>query len=149
MYPEGQEILVVVDEPQTRARIAHILRAEGFTVSAAAEGLAALRALGKRRFALIIASTRLPGSLDGKTTVRQARTRQPWLKALYLGDRLAVGAGRADIARSRRGNPDCDELIAVPFERHELLGCTFELLHRRATPAYDLALRARTALRAS
>ena len=83
MYPEGQEILVVIDDRERRERVARILADEGFAVSAAAEGLAALRAIGARRYALVVAATRLPGSLDGATTVRQARSRQPWLKALY------------------------------------------------------------------
>lgn len=144
MYPEGQAILVVIDDPERRERIANILGAEGFSVTQAAEGLAALRATGAQRFALIVAGMRLPGSLDGTTTVRQARTRQPWLQALYVEDRRVDGD-----ARCQRGNPDRDELIVAPFERHELIGCTFELLHRQTTEGYDLARRARTGLRAS
>src|SRR6185312_10379757 len=53
------------------------------------------------------------------TTVRQARARQPWLKALYT-----VDAG----APPERRDPDTDDFIAAPFERCELLGCVFELL---------------------
>lgn len=140
MYPEGQEILVVIDDPERRERVARLLGDEGFAVSAAAEGLAALRAVGSRRFAMIIAASRLPGSLDGATTVRQARTRQPWLKALFIDD---------SCRRHDRGNPDSDDFIAAPFERHELIGCTFELLQRGTAEARDLSLRARTHLRAS
>ncbi|HTZ36933.1 MAG TPA: response regulator [Stellaceae bacterium] len=142
MYPEGQEILVVVDDRDLRARTAQILRDEGFTVTAAAEGLAALRHAATRRFALIVAARELPGSLDGGTTVRQARTRQPWLKALYLD------LGERD-ARRGRGNPDSEDFIAVPFERHELIGCTFELLQRGANGGADLARRMRLELHAS
>jgi hypothetical protein len=72
--------------------------------------------------------------------MRQARARQPWLKALFI-DNASV--------RHDRGNPDTDDFIAAPFERHELVGCTFELLHRVTAQARDLSLRARTALRAS
>ncbi len=140
MYPDGQEILVVIDDSKRRDRVARILGDEGFAVTAAAEGLAALRAVGARHYALVVAATRLPGSLDGKTTVRQARTRQPWLKALYIEDRAI---------RPARDNPDTEDVIAAPFERHELLGCTFELLQRRGAEAADLSRRARTELRAS
>jgi two-component system phosphate regulon response regulator OmpR len=140
MYPEGQEILVVVDDRERRERVARILGDEGFSVTAAGEGLAALRAVGARHFALIVAATRLPGTLDGPTTVHQARSRQPWLKALYI-----VESG----GRPERGNPDIDDFIAAPFERHELIGCTFELLQRGAFEVADLARRARTELRAS
>ena len=77
MYPEGHDILVVIADRKRRERVARVLGDEGFAVSAAAEGLAALRAIGTRRFALVIAAARLPGSLDGETTVRQARVAQP------------------------------------------------------------------------
>jgi two-component system, OmpR family, response regulator MprA len=140
MYPEGQEILVVLDDNQRRERAVRILADEGFAVSEAAEGLAALRAIGSRRFALIVAASRLPGSLDGRTTVRQARARQPWLKALYIED---------GTCRPARRNPNTDDVIAAPFERHELVGCTFELLLRNAGDMADLSRRARVELRAS
>ncbi len=68
------------------------------------------------------------------------RSRQPWLKALYIED-VSI--------RRDRGNPDTDDFIAAPFERHELLGCTFELLQRGTAEAADLSRRARTQLRAS
>jgi DNA-binding response OmpR family regulator len=140
MYPVGQYLLVVDDDRRRRERIARILEDEGFAVTEAAEGLAALRAARTRDYALIVASAYLPGSLDGTTTVHQARARQPWLKALYVED------GRE---RPRRGNLDTDDFIVAPFERHELIGCTFELLHRRSAEIADLIRRARTELRAS
>ncbi len=140
MYPEGQEILVVIDDREKRERVARILGDEGFAVTAAAEGLAALRAIAGRRFAMAVAAMRLPGSLDGATTIRQARVKQPWLKVLFLDD--------SGIRRDR-GNPDTDDFITAPFERHELIGCTFELLQRGVAASRDLSLRARTEFRAS
>jgi CheY-like chemotaxis protein len=141
MYPDGREILVVVHEPERRERIVRILADEGFAVNAAAEGLSALRAVGAQHYSLIVASAALPGSLDGATTVRRARRRQPWLKALYV----AEAASRPAVA-----NPDTDDVITVEFERWELLGCTFELLHREAmADAADLVRRIRAERRAS
>jgi DNA-binding response OmpR family regulator len=140
MYPEGHEILVIIDDDVRRERVTRILVDEGFTVNAAAEGLAALRAVSTRRYALVIAATQLPGSLDGVTTVRQARARQPWLKALFIDD-SHIRRGQAD--------RDTDDFITVPFERHELIGCTFELLQRGRFETADLARRVRTTLRAS
>jgi two-component system response regulator MprA len=140
MYPQGQEILVVIDDRIRRERVARILVDEGFEVCAVAEGLAALRAFGTQSYALVIAATDLPGSLDGATTVRQARARQPWLKALFIDDSRV---------RRDRGNRDTDDFITVPFERHELIGCTFELLQRGKGETADLSRRVRTTLRAS
>jgi CheY-like chemotaxis protein len=144
MYPNGQQLLVVIAEPSRRERVVGILGVEGFAVTAAAEGLSALRAAGRQRFAMMITDIRLPGSLDGRTTVRKARKRQPWLKALYIED-----SGHRDAAHREAGNPDREDFIFAPLERHELIGCTFELLHRRPSAANGLACRARTELRAS
>ena len=66
MYPDGQEILVVDDNSERRERIARILADEGFAVTAAAEGLTALRAAGTRCFSLAIAAVRLPGSVTAR-----------------------------------------------------------------------------------
>jgi len=140
MFADGRQILIVDDDLARRRRIAQLLAAEDFSVTAVAEGLAALRAIAQRRFALIIAALDLPGSLDGLTTVRQARARQPWLRALFTGD---YGL------RPSWDNPDTDDFIAAPFERWELLGGVFELLQRSPTPAEaDLARRVRAQLRA-
>ena len=140
MYPEGREILVVDDNRERREHIARILADEGFTVAAAAEGLSALRVAGAKRFALAIAAVRLPGLLDGPTTLRQVRARQPGLRVLYIDDYAALPEHR---------NPDTDDFIAAPFERRELLGCVFELLQRGdARTAPDLVCRVRTELRA-
>jgi CheY-like chemotaxis protein len=141
MYPQETEILVVVHEPERRERIGRLLADEGLAVTAATEGLAALRASRNRQFDLIVAATDLPGSLDGPATVRRARQRHPWVKALYTGD---------PSTRPASGNPDIDDFIAAPFERHELIGCIFELLHREAAAGIaDLGRRVRTDLRVS
>jgi DNA-binding response OmpR family regulator len=134
MYPEGQNILIVIDDRECRGGVAQVLAADGFSVTMVAEGLAALRAISVQHYALIIAATQLPGSLDGKTTVRQARSRQPWLKALYITDHAA------------RSLLDTSDVIVAPFERHELIGCVFELLQRATVDPDDLMRRARTAL---
>ena len=139
MYPEGQAILVVIDDDERREHVAQLLGDEGFAVTAAAQGLAALRAVRAQRYAMIVAASHLPGSLDGATTVRRARARQPWLKALFI---------EHSGARRSRGNLDSDDFICTPFERHELIGCTFELLQRdtTTTDTADLWRRARTEL---
>jgi len=136
MYPVGQNVLIVDDDLGRRQSIERILREEGFAVTTASEGFAALRA-GGQQFALVIVAVELPGTLDGVTTVRRLRARQPWLKALFTGE----------FARGRRwAGRDCDEFIAAPFHRRELLGCVFELLQRESLPGADLVRRSRLEL---
>ena len=141
MCLQGSEILVVVHEPEPRERIARLLTDEGFAVTTAGEGLTALRVCPNRRLGLIMAATNLPGSLDGPAIVRRMRPRYPEMKVLHLGE---------PATRPALGNPDTDDFIAMPFERHELIGCVFELLHRApAAEATDLSRRVRAELKAS
>jgi len=134
MYPVGQNVLIVDDDLARRQQIERILIQEGFAVIAVSEGFAALSAAGKERLSLIIAAVDLPGTLDGVSMVRRLRARQPWLKALFTGE----------FARGPRWTGrDCDEFIAAPFHRRELLGCVFELLQRDSLPGSDLVRRSR------
>jgi len=141
MYPQGNDILVVVNETERRELIARLLSGEGFAVTAAGDGLTALRACADRRFGLIVAATDLPGSLDGPAIVRQARRRQPGLRVLHTGE----PASRPILAYA-----DSDDFIAAPFDRAELIGCVFELLHRsEGSEVADLGRRIRAEARAS
>jgi len=141
MYPYGRDILVIDAETERRERIARILAAEGFAVATAADPLSALRTLSARRYALVITTVELPGSVDGPAIVRRARRRLPALKALYLA-RTTRWPALAD--------PDREDLLAMPFERWGLIGCTFELLEReRPSETADLARRMRTERRVS
>jgi two-component system, OmpR family, phosphate regulon response regulator OmpR len=121
MYPAGQQILIIDDDARRRAVSERVLSEAGFAVTTVSEGFSAIRAAGSRRVALAIAAVELPGVLDGRSTVRQIRTRQPWLKALFTG---------AAAGRQWRRNRDCDDFIASPFDQRDLLGCVFELLQR-------------------
>jgi DNA-binding response OmpR family regulator len=123
MYPDGKQILVVDDDAERRRLSERILIAEGFAVTAVPEGFSAIRAARLGRFALAITAVSLPGTLDGLTTMRQLRARQPWLKALFTGDVTA---------RPRRPDGDRDDFIPSPFLARDLLGCVFELLQREA-----------------
>jgi DNA-binding response OmpR family regulator len=126
MYPVEQEILVIDSDKTARALIEQTLLDQGFTVTAVADGQAALRQIKAKPFALVVAEIRLPGTLDGFTTVRQARALQPLLKCLFTS-RFAPARPWSNAER--------DEFIAKPFHRRELLGCVFELLERDAAPS--------------
>ena len=125
MYPDGHEILLIDDEVERRRACEDILLGEGFAVTAVAEGVSAIRAAASQRFALAIAAMDLPGMLDGPTTIRRIRARQPGLRALLIGD-----VARRPPLRRR----DREDFIASPFHRRDLLGCVFEMLHRKVEP---------------
>jgi two-component system phosphate regulon response regulator OmpR len=121
MYPEGKHILVIDSEPKRRQLSESVLAEEGFSVAAVAEGLSAIRTAAGCRVALAVGAVDLPGTLNGLATLRQMRARQPWLKALFVGD---------PARRPARLDADRDDFIGAPLQRRELLGCVFELLQR-------------------
>ena len=141
MYPEGQEILIVDHDDARREATAAVLRDEDFAVTAVSEGLAALRAVARREFALVVAAMNLPGALDGVVTMRRARARRPGLKFLLITE-----YPHAPLWLNR----DIDDVLAAPFHRWELLGCAFELIQRAPASEFaDLGRRVRSALWAS
>jgi two-component system, OmpR family, phosphate regulon response regulator OmpR len=135
MYPEGNRILVIDDDTRRRQLSERALIEEGFAVTAVPEGFSAIRAAQSGRFALAITAVGLPGTLDGLTTMRQLRARQPWLKALFTGD---VSYRPQCPDRNR------DDFIPSPFDRRDLIGGVFELLQREvAQPMPDRGNRSR------
>jgi DNA-binding response OmpR family regulator len=123
MNPVQREILVIDGDETARTLIEQTLAEQGFTVTAVGDGDSALRRIKTKPFALVVAEIRLPGSLDGMTTLQYARAQQPKLKCLFTSGFTP--------ARSWN-NVDLDDFIAKPFRRRELVGCVFELMQRDA-----------------
>jgi DNA-binding response OmpR family regulator len=126
MYPEEKRILVVDDDTRRRQLCERVLLEEGFAVTPVPEGFSAIRAAQSGRFALAITAVGLPGMLDGLTTMRQLRARQPWLKALFTGEVAC---------RPQCPDNNQDDFIPSPFDRRDLIGGVFELLQREVTHA--------------
>jgi DNA-binding response OmpR family regulator len=129
MNPVAREILVVDGDANERASVEQVLLREGFDVTAAADGPSALRQIEAKPFALVVAEIRLPGLLDGVTTMRLARAKRPRLKCLFTS---------ALVPTRLWGDDEFDDFIAKPLDRRELLGCVFELLER-GSPAEGVA----------
>ncbi len=125
MNPVKRELLVLDGDEIERAWIQQVLVREGFDVTVVADGPSALRQIEAKPFALVVAEIRLPGSLDGMTTMRLARAKRPRLKCLFTS---------ASVPARLWGDDELDDFIAKPLDRCELLGCVFELLERGALP---------------
>ena len=106
-----------------RVLMGQILAEQGFVVTAVGDESTALRRIETKPFALLLAEIRLPGPLDGMTTIRQARARQPGLKCLFTS-----GFSPTPLP----DNVELEDFIAKPFDRRNLVGCVFELLQRDA-----------------
>jgi DNA-binding response OmpR family regulator len=123
MNPEQREILIIDGDERARTLMEQTLAEQGFAVTAVGDGDSALRRIEAKPFALVVAEIRLPGSLDGMTTLQYARAQQPGLKCLFT----------SGFAPARPlNNLDLDDFIAKPFRRRELVGCVFELMQRDA-----------------
>ncbi|HVH78267.1 MAG TPA: response regulator, partial [Stellaceae bacterium] len=107
-----------------RGIIVRLLREEGFDVSATASGWTALVMVRRKPFDLLIADILLPDGLDGLEVAKCARLERPSLRCLFVSGR----------SQAVTDDPERDDFVCKPFRRHELLGCVWELLHRRVAP---------------
>lgn len=107
-------VLIVDDEPDTIESLRASLQLSGFTVSAAAEGAAALAALEGHAPDIAVIDAVLPGH-DGFVVAQQLRTALPGLLVLFLSARCAV---EDRIAGLRAG---ADDYVPKPFDPEEVV----------------------------
>jgi two-component system alkaline phosphatase synthesis response regulator PhoP len=117
-------ILVVEDDPHLAAGVIENLRAEGYEVSAAADGEAALVSLASVSCALILLDVMLPG-IDGFAVCRTLREQGNNTPVLFL-------TARGDPADRVRGlEAGGDDYLAKPFHLQELLLRVRAIIRRR------------------
>lgn len=108
-------ILVLAGDGHERTRISATISEAGFSVVAAAEPHGAREALGRQRF---VAAVLAPRSDEGNDWLREARSLQPGLPALFVLAPAAFHSVDEDHAR----------IVKRPFDCRQLLGCVFELV---------------------
>jgi CheY-like chemotaxis protein len=92
-----ETILLAEDEDSVRKLLTHFLRAAGYRVMEAADGLDALRVFEQHAGAvdLLLTDVIMPG-LDGREVARKAQVSQPGLKVIYISgytDDVLLDAG--------------------------------------------------------
>jgi two-component system, OmpR family, alkaline phosphatase synthesis response regulator PhoP len=111
---ETPQVLVVEDDPHLAAGVAENLRAEGYRVSTAGDGEAALNWLASHGCALIVLDVMLPGA-DGFSVCRTLRQQGVSTPVLFL-------TARGDPADRVRGlEAGGDDYLAKPFHLQEFL----------------------------
>jgi two-component system response regulator MprA len=123
-------VLVVDDEPAVRDSLARTLRFEGYDVSVAGDGVAALALLGADAPDLVLLDVMMP-RLDGLETCRRMRMDGQFVPVLMLTARDDVGDRVAGL------DAGADDYLVKPFALQELLARIRALLRRSllAAPA--------------
>jgi len=110
-----RRILVVDDDPSVRQLVADVLDLEGYTVTTAVDGLAAVSALAAEVPDCVILDVMMPG-LDGHVVLEHIRSHYgPDLPVVMLT------AVTADQAAWKAWTGGVDYFLTKPFEPLELL----------------------------
>jgi two-component system response regulator PilR (NtrC family) len=117
-------LLLVDDEESLRSVVSERLVEQGFTVVQASSGEAALEALDRFAFDVIVSDLRLPG-LDGRRVIDAALTRYPGIVAIVV---TGYGTVKDAVEVIKRGAAD---FIAKPFQFDELMHVLTSALEQR------------------
>ncbi|MFZ9951348.1 MAG: response regulator transcription factor [Vulcanococcus sp.] len=117
-------LLVVEDDDTIRETVSEAMAMEGFSVAAAADGLAAWRQLGQERFDLVVLDLMLPG-LNGLDLCRRLRSapNPPLI--------LVVSARDTETDRVLGLEVGADDYLVKPFGMRELVARCRALLRRQ------------------
>ena len=124
MPDDHKHLLLVDDEDALREVVAERLADEGYDVTQAADGEAALKALDGFAFDVIISDLRLPG-VDGRQVIDAALSRYPGIVAIVV---TGYGTVKDAVDVIKRGAAD---FVAKPFQFDELMHVLNNALEQR------------------
>ena len=110
----SKNILVIDDEPNLRHMLTKVLEKAGYTVSSAADGLAALSLTEANPFDLILCDIRMPG-MDGLTFLKKITSKNLDLAIIMMS---AYGSIDTAVDAMKLGAAD---YISKPFKPDEIL----------------------------
>ncbi|MCV7256399.1 response regulator transcription factor [Mycobacterium hackensackense] len=120
------KLLIVEDEARLRSTLSAGLRAEGCTVTEAADGVQGLRLASEQQFDVIVLDIMLPG-LSGYEVLRRLRTREVWTPVLMLT------AKDGDYDQTDAFELGADDYLTKPFSFIVLVARLRALMRRSAT----------------
>ena len=125
-----RRLLLVEDDPTLRQALTYNLTREGYEVTAAADGEAALEAARNERLDLVLLDVMLPG-MSGVEVLRVLRREGIATPVIILS------AKGDEIDRVVGLKVGADDYVAKPFSRPELLARIEAVLRRRRREAAD------------
>jgi putative two-component system response regulator len=126
MEPTGRRILVVDDDPSVGAALEQILRMEGYRVSRAWNGKAALESVATTRPDLILLDVRMPG-VSGFEVCRQIKS-DPATSLLPI----VIVTGETEFeARMQAWDAGADDFLSKPFHPLEVIARARSLLRTK------------------
>jgi DNA-binding response OmpR family regulator len=117
-----RQVLVVDDEPHIRTVLRGYLEAEGFTVSEAADGEAAIRQVREQAPDLMLLDVMLPG-IDGVEALRRVRT----FSDVYV---ILVTARSEEVDKLVGLGVGADDYVTKPFSPREVTARVKAVLRR-------------------
>lgn len=131
----GERILIVDDEEMIRDLCAHILTAEGFTVTTVGNGAAALEELDRAPADLLITDIKMPG-IDGLELFERVKQRSTDIVTVFI-----TGHGTLDTAIESlmRG---VDGFVLKPFTQEELVSAVGRAMNRSRLQKENIRLKA-------
>ena len=125
MDANGKRILVVEDDPGLRFTMTDTLEEAGFAVSAADDGVEAIRLLGSDTFDVVLTDLRLPGR-DGLDVLREARTKTPPPSVITM---TGYGSIESAVTAMKLG---AEDYLTKPFSMEEFLLLIAKVLRVRS-----------------
>jgi CheY-like chemotaxis protein len=117
--------LVVDDTPINVKLVTALLKANGFAVTIATSGEAALELVNTAEFQLMLLDLRLPG-IDGLTVARTVRAGSHQQLVIVA---LTASAMKTDVAAALEAG--CDAFVSKPINTRTLIPMLLDLLARR------------------
>jgi DNA-binding NtrC family response regulator len=115
-------VLLVDDESFFMHSATQAMVSRGHSVRATSSAQVAMRALGARRFHLVIAKHQLRSG-DGLSLLRRVRDLHPTARRILVTDRIAAGAGQAAAERG-----EVTHLLVIPCSVGDLIAAAEQQL---------------------
>ncbi|HEX2914491.1 MAG TPA: ATP-binding protein [Chloroflexia bacterium] len=131
-----ETIVVVDDEAPARSAVARLLTERGYTVHALASGQEAIDFANTTPFDVLLTDFRMPGGLDGLTTVRAVRRINPQVVAIIM-----TGHSSIDLAIQSL-NLGVHGFVVKPFTAFELTRTIEQTIAQQTLTRENIKMRA-------